>query len=173
MVGGVYLRIMAATDAGLEIDAGKPPDHVLLSPILPEAATAWADSAVKLLDATDSAASKDKPLTLSSGLLADSAHNVASFDRMVGGAATHCAFFFADGANTNHVEADLPCADARQLLGAIRTAATTQMTYDRSDSASAAAAADRELRQDSRRRDSLALAARAQFKRDSAAGAIP
>jgi hypothetical protein len=172
-VGGVYLRITSATDDGLQIDAGKPPDHVLLSPILPDAATAWADSAVRLLDASDSTATAAKPVTFSSGLLVDSAHNAVSLDRVLGGPSPHCALFFVDGANMNHVEADLPCGDARELVASLRTAATTQLAYDRSDSATTAAAADRELREESRRRDSLALAARAHFKRDSAAGAIP
>jgi hypothetical protein len=170
-VGGVYIRVVAATDMGLQIDAGRPPDHVLLAPILPEAATAWVDSAIAILDAPDSIATAG-PITLSSGMLVDSAHDAASLDRVVGGPSPHCALFLADGENRNHVQSDLTCAEARQMIAALRACAAKQLAFDRDDSASTAAVADRNNREITRRQDSLAFAARAHFKKDSAAGAV-
>jgi hypothetical protein len=174
-LNGVYVRITAATSPGLEISAGKPPDHVLLSPVLPEAALAWADSALRLLDAPDTAAAGHQTVTMSSGMLVDSTHDAASLDRVLGDVPSHCSLFFADAANLNHVRTDVPCATARLFLEGLRRAATTQVGYDRTDSTSPAATAAKESRSVTRRQDSLVTAAQSGLKRyrDSAAGAIP
>jgi len=180
-LNGVYVRVTAATDRGLEISAGKPPDHVLLSPVLTEIAARWADSGSRIVSASDtavhvdSAASRHEPVTLSSGMLQDSAKNGAALDRVVSDSTAACSLFFVDGANQNHVRADVPCAVAHQFLDALRRAAAVQAAYERADPNCPAALAAKALREASRRRDSLAVAARLQLSRhrDSAAGAIP
>jgi hypothetical protein len=173
MLNGVYVRITTAPDPGLEISADKPQDHVVLSAVLPEAAAAWADSALRLLDAPDTAADRQPTVTMSSGMLVDSAHDAASVDRVLGAGSSSCALFFADAANLNHVRADVTCAAARQFLEGVRRAATTQVGFDRADSTSPAANAARESRSVSRRQDSLVTAAGRKRYRDSSAGAIP
>lgn len=175
MLDGVYVRITAATSPGLEITAGKPPDHVVLSPVPPEVALAWADSALRLLEPADSGGPGHPTVTTSSGMLVDSTHNAASLDRVLGDGLSHCSLFFADAANLNHVRTDVTCAVARLFLEGLRHAATTQVGYDRADSTSPAATAAKESRSVSRRQDSLMTAAQPGLKRyrDSAAGAIP
>jgi hypothetical protein len=172
-LSGVYVRVTAATDRGLEISAGKPPDHVQLSAVLPEAAASWADSGLRVLGAPDSAPVQHAPVTISGGMLVDSTHNATSLDRVLYSEPAACSLFFADGANLNHVRADVPCATAQQFLEGVRRAAALQVTYDQSDSTSPAAAAARALRAAGRRQDSLGLAAQLNRHRDSAAGAIP
>ncbi|GEM_PF-6499712 len=174
MLNGVAVRVTAATDPGLQIDAGKPPDHVHLAPLLPEAAAAWADSGVRLLDAPDTSPTAHAA-TLSSAMLVDSAHNAVSIDRVLSDSAPHCSIFFTDAANKNHVRADVPCTMARQFLAGLAHAAALQATYDRAQAASPAAVADAQSRVEIRRQDSLATAAQTQMRRyhDSAAGAIP
>lgn len=175
MLSGVYVRISASTDPGIEISAGKPPDHVLLSAVLPEQAAAWADSALHVLDATTDSGAKRDSLTLSSGMLPDSTHGTVALDRVMSGGATPCSLFFVDGSNENHVRADVPCPTAAQFVEGVRRAALAQQGYDQADSTSPAAVAAKALRAEARRRDSLALAAQQQLSRhrDSAAGAIP
>jgi hypothetical protein len=172
-ISGVYVRVSAATDRGLEISAAKPPDHVLLSAVLPELATSWVDSSLRVLTAQDTTG--HGTVTLSSGMLADSTHSAASLDHVFNTAtAAPCSLFFTDGANLNHVRVDIPCAAAQQFLDAVRRAATAQATYDQTDSTSPAAMAAKAMRATSRRQDSLGVAAREQLTRhqDSAAGAI-
>lgn len=174
-LNGVYVRVSAASDPGLEISAGKPPDHVALSAVLPERAAAWADSGLRVLNARDSAATPHDSVTLSSGMLQDSTHSTLALDRELAGGAVACSLFFVDGANLNHVRADVPCATAQQFLDAVRRAASVQASYDQGDSTSPAALAAKALRAEARRQDSLGLAAQQQLTRhrDSAAGAIP
>jgi hypothetical protein len=172
-LSGVYVRVPATTDRGLEISAGKPPDHVQLSAVLPEAAASWADSGLRVLGAPDSAPAQHAPVTISGGMLVDSTHNATSLDRVLYSEPAACSLFFADGANLNHVRADVPCATAQQFLEGVRRAAALQVTYDQSDSTSPASAAARALRAVVRRQDSLGYAAQLNHHRDSAAGAIP
>jgi hypothetical protein len=173
-LNGVYLRVTAAPDRGLEISAGKPPDHVMLSAVLPEVARTWADSSLKVLGIQDTSAAPHTPVTVSGGMLVDSAHNSSSLDRALTPGASPCSLYFADGANLNHVRADVPCATAQQFVDGVRRAAAAQAEYDRADSTSPAALAAKDLRAAGRRQDSLGLAARQQITRhrDSAAGAI-
>lgn len=175
-LNGVYVTVAAGPDEGLEISGGKPPDHVGLSAVLPEAAVAWADSGSRVLAAaTDTSAAHHDSLTLSSGMLQDSTHTAVALDRVLSAGAAPCSLFFVDGSNQNHVRADIPCATAQQVLDAVRRAATAQQGYDAADSTAPAALAEKEMRAIARRQDSLALAARSQLThhRDSAAGAIP
>ncbi len=181
MLNGVYVRVSAASDRGLEISAGKPPDHVMLSPVLTEVAQGWADSGSRVLTAPDSAvhldsaASRREPITLSSGMLQDSAHSGAALDRVVSDSAAPCSLFFVDGANLNHVRADVTCGVARQFLEAVRRGADVQAGYERADPKCPAALVAKALREAKQRQDSLSVAARLQLShhRDSAAGAIP
>ena len=181
MLNGVYVQVTATSDRGLEIAAGKPPDHVELSAVLTEVAEGWADSGSRVLSAPDSAVHVDsvalhhEPVTLSSGMLQDSTHNGAALDRVVSDSTAPCSLFFVDGANLNHVRADVPCSAAHQFLDAVRRAAVVQAGYERADPTCPAALAAKALREASRRKDSLSVAARLQLThhKDSAAGAIP
>ncbi len=181
MLNGVYVQVTATSDRGLEISAGKPPDHVQLSAVLTEVAESWADSGSRVLTATDTtvhvdtAAAHHEPVTLTSGMLQDSTHNGAALDRVVSDSTAPCSLFFVDGANLNHVRADVPCGAAHQFLDAVRRAAAVQAGYERADPTCPAALAAKALREAKRRKDSLAVAARLQLTRhkDSAAGAIP
>jgi hypothetical protein len=175
-LNGVYVTVAAGPDEGLEISAGKPPDHVGLSAVLPEAAVAWADSGSHVLAAVvDTSAVHHDPITLSSGMLQDSTHSAVALDRVLSGGAAPCSLFFVDGANQNHVRADVPCTTAQQVLDAVRRASTAQQGYDSADSTAPSAIAAKTLRAIARRQDSLAVAAQSQLThhRDSAAGAIP
>jgi hypothetical protein len=175
-LNGVYVDVAAGPDEGLEISAGKPPDHVLLSAVLPEAALAWADSGSRVLAAAvDTSGTHHDPVTTSSGMLQDSTHSAVALDRVLPAGAAPCSLFFVDGANQNHVRADVPCATAQQFLDAVRRAVSAQQGYDNADSTSPAALAAKALRAMARRQDSLGLAARSQLThhRDSAAGVVP
>jgi hypothetical protein len=175
-LNSVYVSVAVGPDEGLEISAGKPPDHVLLSAVLPEAALAWADSGSHVLTtAVDTSGGHHDPITLSSGMLQDSTHSAVALDRVLSPGVAPCSLFFVDGANQNHVRADVPCATAQQVLDAVRHAVTLQQGFDNSDSTAPAALAAKLLRATARRQDSLAVAAQSQLThhRDSAAGAIP
>lgn len=172
MLNGVYVRVSAASDRGLEISAGKRPDHVLLSPVLPERAVSWADSASRVL-AADSGARRHDQITLTSGILQDSAHSGAALDRSLSDSTSACSLFFVDGANLNHVRADVPCAVAQQFLDAVRRAAAVQAGFEKADPTCEAAVTGKLLREASRRQDSIAVAAQLSRHRDSAAGAVP
>jgi hypothetical protein len=178
-LNGVFVRISAASDRGLEVSAGKPPDHVMLSAVLTEKAESWADSGSRVLSAPDTIVRPDsathghEPVTLSSGMLQDSAHSGAALDRVVSDSTAPCRLFFVDGANLNHVRAEVPCGTAREFLAALKRGAAVQAGFERADPSCPAALAAKALREANRRADSLAIAARLTHHKDSAAGAIP
>jgi hypothetical protein len=175
-LNGVYVTVAVGPDEGLEISGGKPPDHVSLSAVLPEAALAWVDSGSHVLAAVvDTSGAHHDPITLSSGMLQDSTHSAVALDRLLSSGASPCSLFFVDGANQNHVRADVPCATAQEVLDAVRRAAAAQQRYDDADSTAPAALAAKTMRAIARRQDSLAIAAQSLLThhRDSAAGAIP
>jgi hypothetical protein len=156
-----HVAVIASADPGLQISASRRPDYVMLSVVLPEAATAWVDSATRILDSAGVAPAKGETVTLSSPLLSDSAHNSLSLDRVFDGGAPRCTLFFRDGQNLNRIEFDLPCLAARQFAGGVRAAADSTASYARADSASPAAIGIAALRDTARRRDSLHAAAAA------------
>jgi hypothetical protein len=156
-----HLSVIASADPGFQVTASRRPDYVQLSVVLPEAATAWVDSATRILDSAGVAPAKGETVTLSSPLLSDSAHNAVSLDRVFDGGPARCTLFFRDGQNLNRINVDLPCPAAREFTAGVRAAADSTASYARVDSASPAARGIAALRDTARRRDSLHAAAAA------------
>jgi hypothetical protein len=171
-IEGAHLSVSSSTDPGIQISAGKRPGYVMVAAVLPEAATAWVDSARAVLDAPPPPVAPGAMATLSSGLLKDGSFNSVSLDRVFSTGAPRCTLYFSDGANVNHVDVDLPCETARQFVAGVSKAAMAQGAYDHSDSTSPAAQMAAGLRAAKHVRDStMAIAAAAAAQRDSAAHA--
>ncbi len=169
-IEGAHISVSASTDPGIQISAGKRPGYVLVAAVLPEAATAWVDSARAVLDAPAPPVAPGAMATLSSGLLKDGSFNSVSLDRVFSTGAPRCTLYFSDGANVNHVDVDLPCDAARQFVAGVSKAALVQGAYDHSDSTSPAAQMAGGMRAAKHTRDStMAVAAAAAAQRDSAA----
>jgi hypothetical protein len=171
-IEGAHVSVSASTDPGIQISAGKRPGYVMVAAVLPEAATAWVDSARAVLDAPAPPVAPGAMATLSSGLLKDGSFNSVSLDRVFSTGAPRCTLYFGDGANVNHVDVDLPCDMARLYVAGVSKAAIAQGAYDHSDSTSPASQMAAGLRAAKHTRDStMAVAAAAAAQRDSAAHA--
>jgi hypothetical protein len=169
-IEGAHISVSSSTDPGIQISAGKRPGYVLVAAVLPEAATTWVDSAHVVLDAPAPPVAPGAMATLSSGLLKDGSYNSVSLDRVFSTGAPRCTLYFSDGANVNHVDVDLPCDTARLFVAGVSKAATTQASYDHSDSTSPAAQMAAGLRAAKHTRDSsMAVAAAAAVQHDSIA----